>query len=189
MELRTRKPNRLKNYDYSAPGCYFITICVKERAPLFWTHDVPRVGADIIRPHTPDLLQQSGTNKCDCGGSTRPFVLSRYGKIVEQAILQVPNYYPNVTLNKYVIMPNHVHILLSLVVSDGRMVSAPTKSIGTIIGQMKRSVSKMAGFSLWQKGFHDHIVRNRADYLRVWNYIENNPTCWEEDCYYMVPED
>lgn len=64
----------------------------------------------------------------------------------------------------------------------GRIVSAPT--VSTIIGQMKRWVSKQIGFSIWQKSFHDHIIRNRAEYRQIWKYIDENPLKWELDCYY-----
>lgn len=64
------------------------------------------------------------------------------------------------------------------------MVSAPTKSVSTIVGQMKRISSKMTGRSLWQKGFYDHIIRSGSDYLRIWQYIDENPAKWSEDEYY-----
>ena len=57
--------------------------------------------------------------------------------------------------------------------------TAPT--IQWVVNQMKGIVSKRAGFSVWQKGFHDHVVRSQQDYLDIWNYIEGNPGKWEED--------
>lgn len=165
MELRQRKKNRLAGYDYGQPGCYFITICTNGREHFFWdgtpTH---RVGADIIRPPVP--------------------VLSRYGRIAEWAIQNIPRYYPNAAVDKYVVMPNHVHMIVSVTCQDGRIISAPTKAIPTIVGQMKRIVSQKAGFPIWQKGYHDHIIRDDADYWRIWEYIDNNPAKWREDCYY-----
>ena len=170
MERPVRKSNRLRAYDYSQPGCYFVTICAKDRRPLFWAENVPDtgVGADIIRP--------------------RPIKLSDLGLIVEGAILEMPRRYANVTLDKYVIMPNHVHILLTLGAQNRRIISAPTKSLSTVVGQMKRAVAKQACMDVWQKGYHDHVVRNDADYLRVWDYIETNPAKWREDCYYCPEE-
>ena len=85
-------------------------------------------------------------------------------------------------------MPNHVHILLTLGEQNGRMISAPTKGLSTIVGQMKRAVSKLAHMDVWQKGYHDHVVRNDADYLRIWDYIETNPAKWREDRYYCPEE-
>ena len=75
-------------------------------------------------------------------------------------------------------------MILSLAHRSGRIISAPTKAIPTIVGQMKRAVSKMAGFPIWQKGYHDHIIRSEADYRRIWEYIDTNPAKWREDCYY-----
>ena len=170
MERPVRKPNRLREYDYSQPGCYFVTICTKERRPLFWAEDVPdtSVGADIIR--------------------LRPILLSKLGLVVEHAILEMPRRYANVTLDQYVIMPNHVHILLTLGDQNGRMISALTKGLPIVVGQMKRTVSKQAHMDIWQKGYHDHVVRNDADYLRIWDYMETNPAKWREDRYYCPEE-
>lgn len=141
-----RKKNRLENYDYSQNGAYFITICTKDRKKIL----SEIVGADTIRP-------------CK-------IILSQYEKIVDEAINNIANIYENISVNKYVIMPDHVHILLQITNNGGRMVSAPT-----VIAGMKRYVSKKCGVSIWQKGFYDHIVRNQADYNEIWEYIENNP--------------
>lgn len=165
MELRQRKKNRLEGYDYGRSGYYFITICANERAEFFWDASAMRsVGADIIRPISPTL--------------------SQYGGFVETAIRDIPKHYTGVSVDKYVIMPNHIHMILSLPVKSGRMISAPTKAIPTIVGQMKRVVSQKAGFPIWQKSYHDHIIRNDADYRRIWEYIDSNPAKWREDCYY-----
>lgn len=82
-------------------------------------------------------------------------------------------------------MPNHIHLILVLNEPSGRMISAPTKSLSTIVGSMKRYASRVAGFPLWQKSFHDHVIRNEPDYLRIWQYMDSNPLKWEEDCYHV----
>ena len=64
------------------------------------------------------------------------------------------------------------------------MISAPTKGISTIVGQMKRSVSKAAGRPIWQKSYYDHIVRSEQDFLDIWSYITGNPSEWSDDIYY-----
>ena len=171
MDLPRRKPNRLRDYDYSQPGCYFVTICTRDRQHLLWKEPAPAmgVGADIIRPWTE--------------------LLSPVGVLVKQVIESIPIHYPNVMLENYVVMPNHVHILLTIGEENGRMLSAPTTALPTIVGQMKRAAAKCAGVSIWQKGYHDHIVRNDADYLRIWNYMETNPAKWREDCYFTETEE
>ena len=146
----TRKPNRLENYDYSSIGAYFITICTANRAKIFWAS----VGADIIRP--------------------KDVPLSSVGKIVEQSILQIEDHYENVVVDKYCVMPNHIHMILRIEANDhGRMISAPT--VSTVIGSIKRWVSRQVGRPIWQKSFHDHAIRNQQDYDEIWEYIENNP--------------
>jgi REP element-mobilizing transposase RayT len=155
-ELSTRKPNRLKNYDYSQSGYYFITICIKDKHELLWRSVV---GARIARPS-----------------------LSGIGEVVEKSIENIPHIYKSVTVDKYVVMPNHVHLILIIGDTHGRALRAPT--ISMVINQMKGYVSKQIGYSIWQKLFHDHIIRNEADFMRIWKYIDENPMNWQDDCFY-----
>ena len=160
MDHPKRRPNRLTNYDYSAAGAYFITICTRDRKCLLWQ----TVGASIARP---DAVQ-----------------LSRYGQIVDQAIRQIPEHYPVIRLDNYTVMPNHVHLLLRIDTDpDGRAMLAPT--ISRVVQQMKGIVTKQIGISIWQKLFHDHVVRGERDYLKIWEYIDQNPVRWKEDCFYV----
>lgn len=156
----------LQGYDYAQNGVYFITVCTQNRYEWFWRNNV--VGADTIRPDT-------------------PLPLSEYGRITEKAIQSISKYYPSVVVDHYCIMPNHIHIMIAIQQNhNGRILSAPT--ISTIIGQMKRWVSKQIGFPIWQKSFHDHIIRNQTEYRQIWQYIEENPLKWELDCYYHHPK-
>lgn len=162
MELRQRKKNRLQGYDYSRAGCYFITICAGERAELFW-----------------DMVAENGSIGAACG---RP-PLSIIGLCVQEEIRNLTCVYDRVVVDKYVIMPNHIHIILCInPPTNGRPQAAPT--IERVVNQFKGAVSKKAGFSVWQKSYHDHIIRNEADYRRIWEYIDTNPAKWREDCYY-----
>lgn len=76
-------------------------------------------------------------------------------------------------MDKYCIMPDHIHLLLRIEAENGRMISAPT--VSAVVGSMKRWVSKTLGRSVWQKSFYDHVVRNRQDYEEIWRYIDENP--------------
>jgi len=159
MELPKRRLNRLKEYDYSAPNAYFITVCTNKRRTLFWDN----VGATIGRP--------------------QDIQLSKYGIIAEETVKNIPEHYPAVSVDNYVIMPNHIHLLLQINTdSDGRPMVAPT--ISNIVQQMKGLVSKKAGFAIWQKGFYDHVIRSNMDYREIWEYIEGNPMRWAEDKLY-----
>lgn len=149
-DLPERKSIRIEGYDYSTPEAYFITICTANREKIFWNS----VGADIIRPQIVPL--------------------STVGKIAEQGILQMAEHYENVVVDKYCIMPDHIHLILRIESDmDGRMISAPT--VSTVIGSMKRWVSKQIGRPIWQKSFYDHGIRNQQDYNEILEYIENNP--------------
>ena len=166
-DLPKRKQIRLKDYDYSQNGYYFITICARNRKNIFseivcMSNDM--VCADNIYAHY---------TKC--------------GKWVEIAIQAVSAHYDDVFVDKYVIMPNHIHLILvfdraSIQTKNGRMISAPT--VPVVIGQSKRWVSKQIGFSCWQKSYYEHIIRNEQEYLKISEYIQNNPLKWKEDKYY-----
>ena len=159
MELPKRKPNRLTEYDYSTPNAYFITICTENRRNLFWKD----IGTVIDRSENVPL--------------------TNLGIIVRQSVMNIPKHYSTICVDRFVVMPNHVHLLLQINTdSDGRPMAAPT--ISTVINQFKGIVSKKAGFSVWQKGFHDHVIRNEKDYLEIWNYIDGNPSKWAEDKLY-----
>ena len=159
MELPKRKPNRLKGHDYSSPGAYFLTICTANRKNLFWQN----VGATIGRP--------------------QDVILTPHGTIVEQAIQKIAETYAAVSVDCYAIMPNHVHLLLQIHADKyGRPMVAPTTDI--IIRQMKGFVSKKIGRSIWQKLYHDRIVRNQKEYDKIAAYIYNNPLNWQRDCFY-----
>ena len=137
---------------------------------MFWDKEkmrlkrTNRVGADNISPEDIEL--------------------SHTGEIVKKAIENIPIKYENVKLDSYVIMPDHIHIIIFIENPDnGRIISAPTRSV--VIGQMKRYASKTAGFGIWQKSFYDHIIRNYRDYIEKQNYILTNPVKWHDDEYYI----
>ena len=160
MDLPKRKQNRIPEYDYSAPGAYFVTICTQDRRCILSNITV---GAATSRP--PEVI------------------LTSYGEIVDLAINRIPTVYPGVSVDHYVIMPNHVHMILRICSGeDGRQIAAPT--VSTVIGQMKRWASVRAGAALWQKSFHDHVIRNEEDFREIWDYIDTNPARWAEDRYY-----
>ena len=136
MTLSARKPNRLENYDYNENGAYFITICVKDRKPIL----SKIVGANIGRPQ-----------------------LTQYGEIVNKAIKNIPSHYNSITIDKYVIMPDHVHLLLQIhSTNDGRTLFAPT--LDRVIKQTKGYITKQIGFPIFQRSYYDHIIRNQQDY-------------------------
>ena len=149
-EQPKRKAIRIKEYDYSAPSAYFVTICTANREKCLWK----TVGADIIRP--------------------QEIPLSSMGQVVEKSVLQISEHYKNISVDQFCIMPDHVHLILRIDSNeDGRMISAPT--VSTVVGSMKRWVSKQIGRSIWQKSFYEHGIRNQQDYDEIWKYIENNP--------------
>jgi len=158
-ELLQRKRNRLLGYDYSQNGAYFITICIKDKHEILGKI----VGANFVRPHDSSSL-----------------VPSDIGLLVIKETENLATIYPHVTLDCYVVMPNHVHMII-VIDNDGRTEFAPT--VSRVIKQWKGAITKKIGFSPWQKSFHDHIIHNVDDYSRIFEYIRNNPERWEQDCF------
>ena len=159
MEYPHRKRLRLEQYDYSQPGAYFITVCVQDKELILGT---------VV----------------DNGVFLEPSVrLSEIGLVVEKYTRTVPG------IDKYVIMPNHVHMILRISAKDPKegpvWESAPTDtSVDRLIRSWKILISKEIGRSLWQRSYYDHIIRNEKSYVEISRYIENNPAKWGEDQYY-----
>ncbi|NLJ40931.1 MAG: transposase [Clostridiales bacterium] len=190
--LPHRKNIRLENHDYSQEGHYFITICTKDRKNMFWpvgaTFGLPSPqGQDDEHDNVGATFGSFSPKGEDDGhnnvGATLGRPLSKIGDIVDSEINNINKIYDSVEINKYVIMPNHIHMIIILGSDSGRSKTAPT--ISRIIQQFKGSISKKVGFSIWQKSFHDHIIRNEHEYQEIWQYIETNPLKWAEDEYYI----
>lgn len=143
---------------------YFVTICVANKEPLLWNP----VGANCVRPNQ--------------------LPLTDIGNCIENEIQKLNTVYETLTLDKYVIMPNHIHMILVLQNdTGGRTQFAPT--ISRVIKQFKGSITKQIGRSIWQKSFYEHVIRNEKSYQDIWNYIDTNPFKWADDCYYQTKID
>ena len=160
MNLPKRKNARLKNYDYATSGKYFITICTRERMKILSTIS-------------------SISNNCINS-------LSPIGEIVNNNILKLSNEFRCCNIEYYVIMPNHIHLLIALNNEDPHINKI---NISQIICALKSLTSneclkKYGIYKIFQNSFHDHIIRNEEDYKNIMEYIQNNPLKWELDCFY-----
>ena len=81
-------------------------------------------------------------------------------------------------------MPNHIHLLIMVYNCDNAITSGANSAIPRLISTLKRFVNKEVGIDVWQRSYHDHIVRNERDYDEIWQYIDENPLKWKLDCYY-----
>ena len=151
--LPARKANRLPAFDYSQNGAYFITVCTKDRQ-----HLLSRIAVGTTNGRPPAVH------------------LTEIGKLTETAILAISDRYPGVYVDHYVIMPNHVHLILRLDAGDGRPMVVPT--VGRILQQMKGWVTKQANQSVWQSRYYDHVIRDEYDYRIKYQYIDENPANW-----------
>ena len=168
-KLPKRKPTRLENFDYSEKGAYFITICTEHR----------RNTLSVMKP-TYNIVGE---------GSPLPH-LSQYGVITDSWIQKISGKYPKISVDCYVIMPNHIHLLLSANQNNGR--GDPSPTIDSVVGWLKyhitaeiNSLRGKAGEKVFQRSFYDHVVRNRNDYNEIYKYIEENPWRWKLVKLYM----
>ncbi len=163
MEFSNRKGLRLKQYDYSSVGAYFITLCTKNRVNILSNITV-------------------GTGVLDCP----QICLTKYGKIADKYIRQMNEFYNSISVETYVIMPNHIHLLINIEDGQsGRPVPTSNKdansSISKFVGTFKRFSNKEYGENIWQSRFYDHIIRDKNDYEEVCKYINTNVLHWKTD--------
>ena len=158
---------RLRGYDYSSQGAYFITICTYQRACIF---------GKIID----DQMQ-----------------LSPFGQIAKDCWQQIPTHFPNVDLNEYVIMPNHLHGIIGIKypVADGQLKTTEKfgnmmrpGALSTIVRSFKSATTRQInilrdapGTPIWQRNYYDHIIRDAVSYEQIQHYIRHNPLSWQID--------
>ena len=160
MDKPTRKNNRIQDYNYSQNGSYFITICTAERA---------RILSRIIPGNPLPGGQEHVTTE-----------LLPFGKIADKYIKDLNSFYTHITIDKYVIMPDHIHFLITIHHSptDGLSPDWRSSEISRFIGTFKRFCNKEYGKNIWQARFYDHVIRNEQDYADAWEYIDTNPFHW-----------
>ncbi len=167
MPYNGRKSNRLKNYDYSQNGMYFVTICTADQEECLGEIE---------------------------GGKMNLFDVGIFAK---NCWLEIPNHFPHISLDEFVVMPNHIHGIIEIknapvgnknfcsLRADIPWQTLWARSVSSAIRGFKIGVKKLCSendlsFS-WQKSFHDRIVRNDAELNRIREYIISNPTMWHRD--------
>ncbi len=182
-----RKKQRLNEYSYSENGAYFITICCEHMRCL-----LGRIYAD-----RPDICQAVGGGVPDAPFPGIRMELTECGRLVDSKIKEMSGQYKGVCVDNYVIMPNHIHLLLSVEPAEGASRTPPptvvnsrnnqrsNETIPQFVSYLKRSTNKESGLKIWQRGYHDHVIRDSHDYQIRWTYIDNNPSRWAEDEYYV----
>ena len=161
-EFKNRKHTRLQMVDYSNAGVYFITICTQNRKCILSRI----VGTGVLDGPSIEMLP--------------------YGKIADKYINELNEFYDNISVKSYVIMPNHIHILLYVKQSANGPsgTPVPTKQnsiVAKFISTFKRFCNKEYGKNIWQYRSYDHIIRNREDYEEHLRYIAENPLRWHCD--------
>lgn len=170
MVIKRRKQIRLKKYDYSNAGWYFVTICIQNRECLLG--NIVGVGRD--RPIS--------------------MILNQRGKIIENVFKSLSDHHP-VQLDAFQIMPNHFHFIIHIINKgasrrnvEGASRRAPTETLGFIVGMFKTEctsqINKLQhtpGQKIFQRNYYEHIIRNEYDLNRIRQYIWDNLINWDED--------
>jgi len=158
-----RKRTHLKNYDYSSPGCYYVTLCTRNRKQLL-SH---------VQPGSlPGEVQ---------------IVLTPHGMVAERELKALENRYPDVRIDGYVIMPNHIHALITL--THQAAGASPRPTLMQVIGGFKSLTTRKCAIGpFFQPSFYEHVIRNEQDYEEKAQYIRNNPVKWSLDELFVQDE-
>ncbi len=165
-ELPSRKENRLRHFDYSEQGAYFITICTEARKNVL-----------------SEIIESDRSN--DVGEGFPLPLLTKCGEITDKFINAITDKYPAVSVDCYVIMPNHIHLLLSVANDGGR--GNPSPTVTSVVGWLKYCVTREINLPknkaerVFQRSFYDHVVRGRDDYEEIFRYVYENPARWKAD--------
>lgn len=159
-----RHNTRLQGYDYNTPGAYFLTLCTENRKCLLsriaWTGQLEGPSIDLLP----------------------------YGIIAAKYINQLSSFYGNLSVDSYVIMPNHIHILLRVLEGpSGKTVTTRQNTVvSRFVSTFKRFCNKEYGRNIWQQRSYDHIIRDQSDYDKHLTYIYENPFGWTKDELYTA---
>ena len=158
-KMKTRKPVRWREFDYSTAGAYFLTICTQNKKQV-----LSQVGGDVL--------------------DAPPIHLLPYGVIADKYLRGWNDFYDDVKVDQYVIMPNHIHVMLFVFDYGASRTSPPTRqhsAVSQFVSTFKRFCNKEYGGNIWQRHFNDHIIRDREDYENHIKYICENPLKWRFD--------
>ena len=161
-EFPKRKHPRLDNYDYSSAGAYFVTICTQNRRNV-----LSRIVGRGLAP-----------------AETNGIEYTFFGEIAERQLLLLEDRYPCLTVDRYVIMPNHVHVILIFKRETAGVNPRPTiMDVVCAYKSLTTRECKKSGFTekLFQTSFYEHIIRDREDYEEIVKYIYENPMRWYYD--------
>ncbi len=203
-ELPVRKSVRLSGYDYSQAGCYFITLCTVEREELFGRISVGAIHESPASESPMDAraIHESPASESSVYPESPKVTLTPAGNIVASVISDISVRYPTATIDNSVIMPNHIHMIVTVrepyavtrhEYKERAIRESPLQErslIAQMMGYLKMNVTKrirgqnMGVYAVWQRSYHDHIIRSEAEYRRIAQYIDENPAKWREDCYY-----
>jgi putative transposase len=183
--MKKRKANRLKGYDYSKDNLYFVTNCVKNNLCCLGKIIPVGTGRDLS-VRDPSVGDES-ENQFDIIYKVE---LNQYGLIVDQRINWLINQYEYVDIHNYVIMPNHIHLILEIDSHKVKGLEIKVKSLSSLMGALKTTSSNQihnAGFEAfaWHRSFHDSIIRSDKAYQNIFYYIDENPQKWFEDEFFI----
>jgi len=174
-EIHNRRSIRLKGYDYSSAGAYFVTICSYKKELI-----LSSVRAGLVSAHNHDNL----------------IILKPPGKIISNCRYKIPERFENVVIDEFIIMPNHIHAII-IIDNRNRVDARPTPTVGDIICALKsecvteyikyiKDNNLIISGKLWQRNYYEHVIRNEKELNIYRKYIEENPSKWIDDEYFSL---
>lgn len=158
-----RKHHKLKDYDYSLPGYYYLTICVSDGKNI-----LSRVGQGLAPAET--VVQ-----------------LTDIGALAEEQLFELNKRFSYVRIDKYIIMPNHIHLIVELIGDPIKCTEISRPDLYEIIGTYKSITTRICnknfntpGRKLFQTSFYESVIRSEQGYYEAYQYIEGNPARWVE---------
>ena len=185
-----RKPVRSQHLNYSNNGVYFLTLCTFNHQKILSAISVGDGFPDV--PKNANLTVGDGFPDVPDSNPDVCVHLTEIGQIVRNALEYIHQHNANVEIIKYVIMPNHIHLLVNVDSGTSRMPSPTDRMrnnrtndiIPKFVSSLKRFTNKQTGRQIWQRTYTDRVIRDMRDFENHWQYIEENPLKWTLDKYY-----
>ncbi len=178
-----RRSTRLRGFDYSQPGAYFVTVCIHDRKQNLF--------GDVV---------------------DGKMILNHFGKYAEKCWLDIPRHFPHAKIDEHIIMPNHIHGIIFIAEPvratvvranvganndsplPGNRVRGTSKTIGSMVRGFKIGVTKWfqasgLGTIVWQRNYYDRVIRDDKSLFHVRHYIRNNPANWATDSEHHVNDE
>jgi REP element-mobilizing transposase RayT len=171
-DLHHRHSIRLRDYNYANAGAYFVTVCLNQRIPE-WQRDADKIVDANFEFPILGVIKNGVMISNECG------------KIVQMVWNELPLHYENIQLDKFVVMPDHIHGIITIVndtTNANRGLPEIVRALKTFSARKINGLRNTQGGKLWQRNYWEHVIRNEIEYAKIAEYIHDNPVLWGNKC-------